>query len=87
MKLTPRQEAILNRMKRRNMEQDGPETGREMVDALWGTGLFTSFEQGQVVCKQLVAKGLVEPLGFGPLNARCYGPVNTNKSEADDAAK
>ena len=82
MKLTPRQKAIMDRMNNRNLKTNGPETGPEMVMALWETGLFTSVEQGQRTCKQLVAKGLVEPLGWGADNARCFGPSASIKREA-----
>lgn len=84
MRLTPRQWAILNRMKKRNIDRDGPEAGREMVEALWHTGLFTSVEQGQVVCKQLVAKGLAQPLGVNASNGRCYASINTHYQEQSD---
>ena len=75
MKLTPRQTVILKRMCARNMKIDGPETGSEMALGLWGTGSFTSIEQGQRSAEQLVKKGLAEKLGTGPMNARCYGPT------------
>ena len=71
--MTPRQAAILQRMRSRDVISHGAETGREMVEALWHTGLFTSHEQGQRVCKQLVAKGYFCELGFGGYKARCYG--------------
>lgn len=75
-KLTERQAAILRRMQRLE-RQHGighcPETGPEMVEALWASKAFTSVEQGQRACKQLSAKGLVEPLGFGADGGRCWG--------------
>ena len=72
MRLTERQRAVLERVKARNVAMHGPETGPEIGMALLGDG-FTSCEQGQRTCKQLVAKGLLCELGFGEFNARCYG--------------
>ena len=75
MRLTPRQEVVLARLRSRDIERDGPETGAEMVAALWDTGRFTSYEQGQRTCAQLERKGLAVALGWGRNNARCYGPA------------
>ena len=72
--MTPRQTAILQRVKARDVQANGPETGPEMVSGLWMVpGLFTSIEQGQRTCKQLVAKGYLCELGFSETGARCYG--------------
>lgn len=75
MKLTPRQEAVLARLRSRDLDKEAAESGGEIADALWHTGLFTSREQGQRTCKQLVDKGLAVKLGFGAYNAQCYGPA------------
>jgi len=71
--LTERQFLILCRVQERNVLRDGAETGREMAEALWHTGEFTSYEQGQRSCKQLVKKGLLCELGVAAFGARCYG--------------
>lgn len=79
MRLTPRQKAILARMCRRDMMRDGPESGGEMAKAMWGTGAFTSYEQGQRAAKQLVAKGLAYEIGRSETYAQCYGPTDTGR--------
>jgi hypothetical protein len=73
--LTRRQQLILARMLRRNIDRDGAESGIEMAQALWCTGAFTSVEQGQRTCEQLVRKGLAVRLGASPTRARTYGPA------------
>lgn len=74
MRLNERQTALLSRMCRQNIERDGAESGQEMVQAVWGTGHFTSYEQGQRTAEQLVTKGLAVKMGVSPSGVQCYGP-------------
>ncbi len=71
--LTPRQAAILNYMCRYRRT----ESGAEMANALWNTGVFTSYEQGQRTANQLVKKGLAIERGFTFSGARCYAPTQS----------
>ena len=82
MSLTERQAAILRRMARRNLNRDGAESGAEMADALWRTGLFTSLEQGQRTCKQLEAKGLAMPLGVAMSGAKTWTVTDAGRAAA-----
>jgi hypothetical protein len=51
------------------------ESGAEMAEALWATGLFTSLEQGQRAAKQLVRKELAFICGQTATGANCYLPT------------
>ena len=71
----------MGRINTRNIDRDGAESGTEMAMALWNTGVFTSCEQGQRTCEQLVKKGLLVRLGWDENYARCYGPSQSEQTQ------
>jgi len=75
MKLTPRQQQKLSRMVQNHINGQSFESGKEMARFCWHSGAFTSSEQGQAVCKQLVWKGLADEVGCTPTGARTYCPT------------
>jgi len=79
IKLNARQKAILRRMCRRDLDRDGPESGSEMAEALWGLCLFTSVEQGQRTAMQLLHKGLAERAGVTMTGAQCFIPSEAGR--------